>query len=925
MINTGYKMNNKIKYAPLVIALALAGCGGSQSNKAPEFTSSTAFTLEEDTSFSGQLEATDDDSLSFTLASAASHGLFALNANGSFTYTPNADFAGQDTVTVTASDGNLNTDAVLTFTINNVNDAPVLVSQTVTVTTSTTTQGSLVFNDADGDVITVELVTATANGTLQLDSNTGQFTYEAETLSEINDSFEIAFTDNKISEAITATIELTPSYVTNEDKRNFYYSSHKSHLKQAEAIGSEINDDNYLNEVNAQLAVGYLIAGFTDKANSHFEKITTSHEKASAYLDAAAKLDELQQSDAAIEYRELAFTTYNQYIAEKGLENISSSDPSFYLTISDQYNSAGQTEHAQAILDTISLYANKVWTEDYNTTYARFVSAVKKTALASVEQYSTSHTEAVRNAGLAVIKTMADLAENIGSYTQPSGDYKGQSTERMRALYMSWAADYYLRLNDTESAKYYTNLSLSYYGVVGFDNSYSFSASPYAEATLATYTYPLEALTATIKALYDVELVNNPAYQLLTKQADKDDALEYSYAYEIANKLQAGQTLSDAVSNAKSYFMEGETTNAKSFYQTLTNASAQPGAAAILQTRGENELALEVTDYAQTILASPEYVLSVSEYYIMGKFGCGGLVQLALNLNSPEKAKLYATSCAAMLDEYFLENENNFSTNSSISALTYLIATYGFIENNEGISSLASKLDTQISLLSNKHEQAEKRLKVLGYLVRAGLLDTAVSWLETSLAIIDSEKENIDIEDYTALLESVFESALSNELLTTGTFEQYTLITALSRFQANNQQYTEVYTNTISALTTSIDKAKAYVLTQSDKVIQDNLETLVAMYAQLGDDESVNQLINLSVNAEADKLPLLTLHATLKAQRDDFSGQAIASIDTDHDGKPNFFLPNVTEQAILESGLTADDDADNDGILDENDITPIGE
>ena len=307
-------MKNRIKYLPLVIAFALTGCGGSDSNNAPEFTSNSAFTLDEDTSITGQVVATGDNAVSYTLGSAASNGIFALNADGSFSYTPKEDFAGQDTVTVTATDGSLSTDAVLTFTVNNVNDAPTLASQSITVTTSTTTEGTLVFNDVDGDTVTVSLVTAPANGTLTLDEQTGEFLFTADTLSEINDSFVIEFTDGIISSPISATIELKPSYVTNEDKLNYYYSSNNSHLKQAQAISDNINDDVYMDEVNTQLAIGYLIAGFAEKADEHFNKISAIDTKAKAYLDAAKSLDLVSLSERALTFRQDAATLYNQYL-----------------------------------------------------------------------------------------------------------------------------------------------------------------------------------------------------------------------------------------------------------------------------------------------------------------------------------------------------------------------------------------------------------------------------------------------------------------------------------------------------------------------------------------------------------------------------------------------------------------------------------
>jgi VCBS repeat-containing protein len=68
----------------------------------------------------------DGDPLTAELVSGPSKGTLALNADGSFTYTPNANFNGEDSFTYVANDGleDSNT-ATVTITINPVNDAPV--------------------------------------------------------------------------------------------------------------------------------------------------------------------------------------------------------------------------------------------------------------------------------------------------------------------------------------------------------------------------------------------------------------------------------------------------------------------------------------------------------------------------------------------------------------------------------------------------------------------------------------------------------------------------------------------------------------------------------------------------------------------------------------------------------------------------------
>ena len=68
------------------------------------------------------------DSLSAVLVGGPSNAAsFTLNANGSFTYTPTANFSGTDSFTYRANDGTSNSNlATVTITVNPVNDAPTI-------------------------------------------------------------------------------------------------------------------------------------------------------------------------------------------------------------------------------------------------------------------------------------------------------------------------------------------------------------------------------------------------------------------------------------------------------------------------------------------------------------------------------------------------------------------------------------------------------------------------------------------------------------------------------------------------------------------------------------------------------------------------------------------------------------------------------
>jgi sialate O-acetylesterase len=62
--------------------------------------------------------------LSASLAIDVAYGSLALAADGSFSYTPNAGFAGYDSFVYTASDGALSEDATVTIAVRALNDAP---------------------------------------------------------------------------------------------------------------------------------------------------------------------------------------------------------------------------------------------------------------------------------------------------------------------------------------------------------------------------------------------------------------------------------------------------------------------------------------------------------------------------------------------------------------------------------------------------------------------------------------------------------------------------------------------------------------------------------------------------------------------------------------------------------------------------------
>ncbi len=94
----------------------------------------------------------DGTGLSAILVSGPTSGTLGLAADGSFSYTPNADFNGTDSFSYKANDGTLDSnDAIVTITVTAVNDAPVALEDTATVQRNSQANLDLTSNDTDAD------------------------------------------------------------------------------------------------------------------------------------------------------------------------------------------------------------------------------------------------------------------------------------------------------------------------------------------------------------------------------------------------------------------------------------------------------------------------------------------------------------------------------------------------------------------------------------------------------------------------------------------------------------------------------------------------------------------------------------------------------------------------------------------------------
>ena len=163
----------------------------------------------------------DGDSLTALLGIGPSHGTLTLNSDGSFSYTPEADFNGTDSFTYTTSDGNGGEDtATLTITIAPVNDAPVANDDIITTNEDTPATYNVLSNDSDveGDALAVSSVTNGASGTVVINPD-NSVTYTPNENYNGNDSFTYTVSDGQ-GGIDTATVNVTVTPVNDAPVAN---------------------------------------------------------------------------------------------------------------------------------------------------------------------------------------------------------------------------------------------------------------------------------------------------------------------------------------------------------------------------------------------------------------------------------------------------------------------------------------------------------------------------------------------------------------------------------------------------------------------------------------------------------------------------------------------------------------------------------
>ncbi|CAM3176753.1 Ig-like domain-containing protein [Paenibacillus lupini] len=217
-----------LKYGTITVAADIVNAQGNPAKTATDTTNkvntaptaaSATFEGDEDTTFNKSLSDKgsdiNGDSITYTLVSGTSHGTLTLNPNGSFTYTPSANYNGPDSFTYKVNDGSLDSGiATVDLTVNSVNDVPVANDSSTSTMESTPVDGTVTGTDLDGDLLYFEKADESQHGTVKFDEVLGTYTYTPDDGFIGTDSFTFTANDGT-DESNTATVTITVTEAPN--------------------------------------------------------------------------------------------------------------------------------------------------------------------------------------------------------------------------------------------------------------------------------------------------------------------------------------------------------------------------------------------------------------------------------------------------------------------------------------------------------------------------------------------------------------------------------------------------------------------------------------------------------------------------------------------------------------------------------------
>ncbi len=902
-LNTKKRLTRYVVFASIV-AFALAGCGSSDNEKeiielAVEIQQGEAW------AYSADLGNTP------IATQTPRHGTLTLRSN-EMRYTPEAAYHGTDRAEVEGAEAIYK----IEWNIEYVNQPPKLLNTEIAVVSDREVSGQLMAEDPDGDSVQFELLAAPERGDFNLNEETGEFSYIQDELRLPNATFEVGLSDG-VNDVVREVVTLLPAYTTNTEKAAYYYHSNHSHLLQAELRLAAITDDAETQQAYTNLAIGYVQANLPNEV----ERILSSYivglePTAQAKRRVAAVLDELGEHDWAQELRYEALQSYTQFVVENNIENLTSSDSSFFLTLLNDAAAAGDFVNAERIAEQMQVFVDELCCGLYGTPYGRLSTAFRNQVNAAISRYQESGLEADRLEAITAAERFADVAARTGYQIVSNGENAGQRNFRLAPLYTIQSAEYFMILNEPEKAREWVAFTLSYYGDVNYDERYSTPAQPYAAVTRQEYLFPLVGASALFEILYPNAETNIPFSYIPDTDTFYSRAVAAIDNAKPTSELLTGGSLNDALAMLEAAHADSP----RALFAGLSEASEW------LWALNEHSFAEAMLDAAAAVLATDAFYTENrnSTLYSTGSRGCNQLIRQRITQQGRDNAFLDAQYCENTFISSGKFEENLTAHYDAINWFLFISDTDSAAQQHASDLLVAAE-----NLLSELDSDARinATLNLATLAAKGRDYYPASDLVSQGLVEVDSYLNDALEEDKLAAIE--FSLTALNKLdgltyTTDGNAKAASYLSELRGHGYNEPVYQEWVTTTMQGIENIL--ASVLVLTKALPAPEqaDLAESIVERLStnrEYGKAESVLGELELSTT---DRLLLSIFISELQSVQDDFTRSIIASVDTDFDGRANFFAVNATAEQQAQTDIQLDDDADGDEVLDDVDPCPLG-
>lgn len=917
--------------------LVLTACGGSsESNNAPEFSqSSYSITTNEDVSATLNVSATDqnNDVLTFSIANQAGNGIVAIDANsGQLTYTPNENYFGSDNFTLSVSDGEASATVQVSVTVTAVNDAPMFSNNQVFLSGGEIKTGQISATDVDGDTLTFTLNSQPTNGSATLDAD-GALTFTLTELVNVDDSINVTVSDGNGGTA-SADLILTTNAASNIDRAYYYYASSASTLAKAETLLSTLNDDVQQDTINTALATGYATAALDSQVEKSLASIVTDVQKAQALIQVAEQYNRQQRFSEANVYAAEAQSIYSQYLAAKGLSNFNNDDAAFYADLATAYENGNNPAAAASVFNVLDLLFSSIFTGEYSTAMLRSFYAFRNLVDDRIELWLAAPTDETRTQLLQLTEKLYSYAKLIPNQVV-SNDRNGNLGKPYFATKqggLQAAVTNFITLNAFDRAKQALADNMAIHGVVGYDATITRTADPYAEVSSTEYPAGIALVADELVTLYP-ELPVSLILDAIPNATANVIALAESYYTEgkLMAQVRSAATGEDALAAVRATRDEADL---RSYFTNLVafNSVANTPKAAVYRINiGDYAGAKLLLDEAVTVLTSEAYIAEnlFMQPFVTGHVGCHFIIQSHLliaqrdtqnreqHLNDTRSA---AQVCVDLAQTYYTVGDDSTDVwiSDAVQANSEVVQYLAPLGMQEQIDTIIATAEVNLAKYTSA-AIADKAadLKMIGSAFATGsrfasaqpYYDRAIELVEQLEAASEDNllgRETTRFFDYSASSSRYlsFYQALRAQA---GLVENYSQLLETAR-----QNMIALYNSTLNKLDTA------------------SLQTQLTYIPQIADDFALLQQYDAALALRAntslgnvERNSITTQIAQRLSVHDDFPGTTVASVDTDNDGKPNFFAAYATEQDIIASGLTLDEDSDNDGTEDQDDKFPL--